>query len=90
MLREPYLQVTFRHARPLAAYYYLPREPDDECARSRRADSGMVIDFVADGRAIGIEITAPAELSLEAFNRVLKDLGLPLVTGEDLAPLHVA
>lgn len=89
-MREPYLQVTFRHGKPFAAYYYLPREPGDECVRSRRADSGMIIDFAADGRAIGIEITAPGELSLEAFNRVLKDMGQPAVTGEVLAPLHAA
>jgi hypothetical protein len=23
-MKEPYLEVTFRHGRPLAAYYYLP------------------------------------------------------------------
>jgi len=87
---EPYLQVTFRHGRPFAAYYYLPREPDDKCAHSRRVEAGMVVDFTTDGRAIGIEITAPTELSLAAFNRVLVELGFPAVTGEVLAPLDAA
>ena len=25
-MKEPYLEVTFRHGRPIAAYYYLPRQ----------------------------------------------------------------
>lgn len=79
-----------RQGRPFAAYYYLPREPGDECARSRRAEAGLVVDFTADGRAIGIEITAPSELFIAAFNRVLEELGFQAVTGEVLAPLHAA
>jgi hypothetical protein len=35
----------------------------------------MVIDFAADGRPIGIEITAHAQVTAEAFNRVLERLG---------------
>ena len=25
-MKEPYLEVTFRHGRPIAAYYYVPRQ----------------------------------------------------------------
>ena len=58
-MKEPYLEVTFRHGRPIAAYYYLPRGADQRSARSRRVEPGLVIDFAADGQAIGIEITTP-------------------------------
>ena len=50
-MKEPYLEVTFRHGRPIAAYYYLPRGANQRSVRSRRVESGLVIDFGADGQA---------------------------------------
>ena len=29
-MKERYLEVTFRHGRPIAAYYYLPRSADQK------------------------------------------------------------
>jgi hypothetical protein len=49
-----------------------------------------VIDFHRSGKPIGIEITAPAEVSAAALNRVLRGLRLPTVTRADLAPLRAA
>lgn len=89
-MREPYLEVTFRHGRAIAAYYYLPREAGQKSVRTRRVEPGLVIDFASDGRAIGIEITAPSELSVASLNAVLKDLGCPVATQADLAPLVAA
>lgn len=89
-MRDAYLQVTFRGGRPFAAYYYLPRGAHDASARTERAEPGLVIDFAADDRPIGIEITAPARLTVEAFNRVLARLGFPAVEADELAPLHAA
>jgi len=89
-MKEPYLEVTFRHGRPVAAYYYLPRRPGDRSHRTNRVEPGMVVDFSRGGRPIGIEITAPTRLSLAAINRVLRDLGLPEVKRADLAPLRAA
>jgi len=60
--------VTFRHGRPIAAYYCLPREAHQKSARTRRVEPGLTIDFTADGQAIGIEITAPVKVSLAALN----------------------
>ena len=37
-MRENYLEVTFRHGRPIAAYYYLPREANQKSARTRRVE----------------------------------------------------
>jgi hypothetical protein len=50
----------------------------------------MVIDFARGGRPIGIELTAPSKLSVAALNRVLRELGFPAVSREDLAPVLAA
>ena len=89
-MNDSYLEVTFRHGRPMAAYYYLPRRPKDKSHRTRRAEPGLVIDFTRDGRPIGIEIVAPDKLTLSAFNRVLRELGFPPLKRADLAPLMAA
>ena len=89
-MRESYLEVTFRHGRPLAAYYYLPRDTNQKSARTRRVDPGLVVDFTADGEAIGIEITAPAKISLAVLNGVLRELGHAPATQADLAPVLAA
>lgn len=89
-MKEPYLEVTFRHGRALAAYYYLPRRPGQKSYRTVRVEPGLVIDFNRRGRPIGIEITAPSRLSLAVLNRVLKQFGLATVRRNDLAPLRAA
>lgn len=89
-MKSPYLEVTFRQGRALAAYLYLPRRPNDKSHRTEKADPGLVIDFNQSGKPIGIEITAPAKASTAALNRVLRGLGLPPVTRADLAPLRAA
>ena len=89
-MKSSYLEVTFRNGRPLAAYLYLPRRPNDKSYRTAKASPGLVIDFNRGGTPIGIEITAPAKLSAAALNRVLRGLGPPLVTRADLAPLRAA
>lgn len=89
-MNDSYLEVTFRHGQPMAAYYYLPRRPKDKSYRTRRVEPGLVIDFASDGRPIGIEIVAPDKLTLIAFNRVLRGLGFSLLKRADLAPLIAA
>jgi hypothetical protein len=85
-----YLEVTFRHGRALAAYLYLPRRPRDHSVRTKRARPGLVIDLAADGRPIGIEITAPSRVTVTALNRVLRSLGQAPLKRADLAPLRAA
>jgi hypothetical protein len=89
-MKISYLEVTFRHGRPLAAYLYLPRRPGDRSHRTAKAEPGLVIDLNRSGTPIGVEITAPAKLSAAALNRVLRRFGLPPVTRADLAPLRAA
>jgi hypothetical protein len=89
-MKEPYLEVTFRHGRALAAYLYLPRRTGDRSHRTSRPAPGLLVDFNRSGKPIGIEITAPTKLSVAALNRVLRDLGQPSVARSDLAPLRAA
>ena len=89
-MNEPYLEVTYRHGRPLAAYLYLPRQPKDRSHRTVAVAPGIVVDFHRNGRPIGIEITAPGKISLAGLNKVLRDLGLPPAKRADLAPLLAA
>jgi len=89
-MRGRYLEVTFRMGRPMAAYLYLPRRGAQRAARVSKASPGLLIDYDPEGKAIGIEITAPGRVSLTALNRVLARLGQPRLQPEDLAPLMAA
>ena len=89
-MSQAYLEVTYRHGLPLAAYYYLPRRPGDRASRTARGPSGLLVDYTRRGRAIGIEITAPSQLSLAVMNRVLRDLGQRPVRRAELSPLLAA
>jgi hypothetical protein len=89
-VKEPYLEITFRRGRPIAAYYYLPRRPGQRSYRSVRIEPGMVVDLSRGGKPIGIEITAPRVVSQTILNRVLKQFGLPAARVTDLAPLRAA
>jgi hypothetical protein len=89
-MQEPYLEITFRHGRPLAAYYYLPRPSGARAARTRRVEPGLIIDYSEADQPIGIEITAPGRVTLETFNALLTELGVRAVAASEFAPLHAA
>ena len=89
-MKPAYLEVTYRHGHPLAAYFYLPRASRSKSVRTRRVDPGMIVDLDARGRPLGIEITAPGQLRLTALNRLLRELGCDPVRRADLAPLRAA
>ncbi len=50
----------------------------------------MIIDYGEDGKAIGIEITAPTKVTVNDLNRVLASLGATALTADDVAPLKAA
>lgn len=58
--------------------------------RSRPCEAGLVVDLVADGHPIGIEITEPSRTDVATFNRLLVSLGLDPVDASVLAPLSAA
>ena len=89
-MKLSYLEVTFRRGRPLAAYLYPPRAPGDKSDHFEQAGSGLLVDYTADGKPIGIEITAPAQVGITELSRGLAALHAPAVTNEDIAPLRAA
>ena len=89
-MKEPYLEVTFRHGQPLAAYLYLPRQQGEKSRKTTRTDQGLIIDFGENGKPIGIEITAPSKVTADDINRLLEKYGLSRISNEELAPLHAA
>ena len=89
-MREPYLEVTFRHGRPLAAYLYLPRAQGQKSYRTQELAPGLLVDYARGGTPIGIEITDPDHVTLVRLNKVLDELGQPKLKRADLAPLRAA
>jgi uncharacterized protein YuzE len=89
-MNDAYLEVTYRKGRVLAAYFYLPRSGRKKAVRTRRVDPGLVIDFASNGEPLGIEITAPSQITAAGLNRVLRELGIAPVRPKDLSPLRAA
>ena len=89
-MKESYLEITYRHGRPVAAYLYLPRGSRDKSQRTSKAPGGLVVDYTRGGKPIGIEITAPSKATVTTVNRVLNKLGFPPIKRTDLAPLRAA
>lgn len=89
-MNTPYLEVTYRKGRAIAAYYYLPRLPGQRSVRTRRVEGDLLVDYARGGRPIGVEIPNPSTLSVATFNRVLRELGVPPVRRQDVAPLLAA
>ena len=89
-MKQSYLEVTYRNGRPLAGYYYLPRRDGDTSARTERVPGGLLVDFSADGRPIGIEISSPSLLDLRLLNETLVRLGQEPARPEELKPFMAA
>lgn len=85
-----YLNVSYRRGVPYAAYFHLSSPSRGRSVRMELVEPGMVIDFDAADRPLGIEITAPSLTTLEAFNEVLVRLGFAPATAGELAPLRAA
>ena len=71
-MKDTYLEVTFRHGRPMAAYFYLPRKPGQRSYRTVEEEPGILVDYGRNGRPIGIEMTAPSRVSMAIMNRILR------------------
>ena len=89
-MNQRYLQVTYRNGRPLAAYLYLPRKVGDKSAKSVKCAGGLVVDYTADGRPIGIEISAPKLTTLDALNRALASAQQEPISAQEIQPLLTA
>lgn len=73
----------------MGGYLTFGRRPGNVAARTSHPEPGLAVDHGDDGRAIGLEITAPSRVTLRDINRVLESLGQPPATADELAPLFV-
>jgi hypothetical protein len=89
-MSQPYLEITYRRGKPLAAYLYLPRREGDRVAQSEPRGNLFVVDRAHDGRLVGIEIVDPISVSVEMLNQLLIELKQSPLPAADLAPLHAA
>jgi len=89
-MRIPYLEVTYRKGRVLAAYYHVVASANRRAARTRKVAPGLVVDYGRDGEALGVEITSPSVVTLTALNRVLRSLGLDPLKADEFKPLRAA
>ena len=90
LMYSPYLEVTYRGGRVLAAYYHVAVRGGRKSVRSRRIEPGLIADYSRDGELLGIEITASHALTLAAMNRVLRALGLQPLKAAEFRPLRAA
>ena len=88
-MSKPYLEITYRQGKPFAAYLYLDRRPGDKSARTERHGQ-WVVDFTADGRAIGVEFTSVGAVNLTELNKILASGQQPAIAVSDLVPLQAA
>jgi len=86
-VKQRFLEITYRKGNPVAAYFYLPRQTGDVSARTERIEAGLLVDYTADGRAIGIEITSPSKFTLDNLNRALQRAKQQPATAQECAPL---
>jgi len=74
-MTERSLQVTYRKGKPFSAYLHLVHETGDRSVRSAPSSDGLlVVDYGRNGKAIGVDITAPSAVTFERLNGVLADL----------------
>lgn len=88
-MTKPYLEVTYRQGRTLAAYLYLSRTPGDKAQRTERHNAWL-IDYAADGRPIGIEFPSAGTVNLTELNRLLAAANQPPLSPLDVRPLEAA
>ena len=89
-MKDRYLEITFRKGKAVAAYLYLPRDPGAKSQRTEKAGNGLVIDYGEGGQPIGIEITAPDQISTDMLNQVLLKLNVRPIEPSEVSPLLAA
>ena len=80
----PYLEISFRHGRPFAAYVHCTAP--GPVAVSRPLGHGLVVDLDAHGAPIGVEVTDPQHSTATSIVQALSEYGIRMSLA-DLAPL---
>ena len=89
-MKQRYLEVTFRNGKALAAYLYLPRPTGTKSVRTADFGDGLLVDYTSSGEPMGLEITAPGEVSVARINAVLAEIGLEPLAPDESEPLRAA
>jgi hypothetical protein len=90
-MTERSLQVTYRKGRAFAAYLHLSHQTGEKSAKTVASQDGLlVVDYGADGRPMGVEITAPQAVPLERLNQLLVDLGEAPLAEHEYQPVRAA
>ena len=89
-MQDNYLEITYRKGKPLCAYLYLSRKPNEHSARTQKYKDGIIIDFDENNNPIGIEMTAPSLASASEINILLEKFHVNSIPEEDLLPLKAA
>lgn len=90
-MTERSLQITYRKGRAFSAYLHLSHHTGEKSARTVPSPDGLlVVDYAANGRPVGVEITAPLAVPLERLNGLLTNLGEAPLTEEDYRPVRAA
>jgi uncharacterized protein YuzE len=90
-MTERSLQVTYRKGKPFSAYLHLTHQTGEKSTRTvPSADGLLVVDYGHNGKAIGVEITAPSAVPLDRLNRLLGELGETPLSEHDYLPVRAA
>ena len=89
-MKHRYLEVTYRKGKPLGAYLYLPRPIGTKSVKTECAGQGMRVDYDSAGNAIGVELTAPSQVTWDQIGQLLTRLGQTPLSIDEWAPLRVA
>jgi hypothetical protein len=57
--------------------------------KSIKQEGGLLIDYTTDGRAIGIEITAPSKVTLDLVNRAMLAAKQAPLQADEITPLLI-
>jgi hypothetical protein len=88
-MSQPYLEVTYRRGKPFAAYLYFNRRAGDKADRTE-THGDYVVDYAADGRAIGVEFLRTDSVDLASLNRIVTAANQAALFQADLVPLKAA
>jgi uncharacterized protein YuzE len=80
--------MSFHEGKPFAAYLHLPRERGAKVARTREIRPGLLVDFAADRKAMGVEIVNPIQTAAETVLAVIAEVHAGPVSPQELAPLR--
>jgi hypothetical protein len=90
-MTERSIQVTYREGRVFAAYLYLARKTGEKSAKTVASPDGLlIVDYAADGRPLGVEITSPKTVTLQRLNGLLAEIGEQPLAEQDYSPVRAA